>query len=216
VGTTEAQLRRDAERDRERMGETLDAIGDRLSPERVVERRKAAVGQGFRRMREAVMGSPGYVEPATQRARQGAQNAASTAADAAREGAQNVASTAADAARSAAENMRQAPQMLADQTRGNPLAVGVIAFGAGMLVATLFPKTETEQQLIGDARPTIDRAKEELQGTGRELAADMRDHAKDAAQQVGEAGKEAATNVTEQTKSSAQEVAQQAKGQAQS
>lgn len=198
MGTTEAELRRNAERDRERMGETLDAIGDRLSPERVVERRKAAVGQGFKRMREAVMGSPGYVEPVTHRAR---------------EGAQNVASSAADTARNAAENVRQAPQMVAEQTRGNPMAAGIVAFGAGMLFATMFPKTETEQQLIGDARPTIDRAKEELQGTGRELAADVREHAKDAAQQVGQAGKEAASNVTEQTKSSAQEVAQKAKGQ---
>jgi hypothetical protein len=201
VGTTEAELRRNAERDRERMGETLDAIGDRLSPERVVERRKAAVGQGFRRMREAVMGSPGYVEPVAHRAREGASNVAT-----------NVASSAADTARSAAENVRQAPQMVADQTRGNPIAAGIVAFGAGMLFATMFPKTETEQQLIGDVRPTIDRAKEELQGTGRELAADVRDHAKDAAQQVSQAGKEAASNVTEQTKSSAQEVAQQAKG----
>ncbi len=196
MGTTEADLRRSAERDRARMGETLDAIGDRLSPERVVERRKAAVGQGFKRMREAVMGSPGYVEPATQRAR---------------EGAQNVASTAADAARSAADNVRHAPDVIADQTRGNPIAAGVVAFGAGMLLATLFPKTDTEQQLIGDARPAIDRAKQELQGTGRELAADVRDQAKTAAQNVSEAGKEAASNVAEQTKSSAQQVAQETK-----
>lgn len=205
MGTTEAELRLSAERDRARMGDTLDAIGDRLSPERVVERRKAAVGQGFRRMREAVMGSPGYVEPVTQRTREGAQNVT-----------HNVASTAADAARSAADNVRHAPEMIADQTRGNPVAVGVIAFGAGMLLATLFPKTETEQQLIGDARPTIDGAKDELQGTGRELAADVRDHAKDAAQQVTQAGKEAASNVADQTKSSAQQVAQEAKGQDQS
>lgn len=197
MGTTETELRRNAERDRARMGETLDAIGDRLSPERVVERRKAAVGQGFKRMREAVMGSPGYVEPATHRARESAQEAASTAAD---------------AARSAAENVRHAPEMIADQTRGNPIAAGVVAFGAGMLLATLFPKTETEQQMIGDARPTIDRAKDELQDAGRDLATDARDRAKNAAQQVGDAGREAASHVAEQTKSSAQQVAQQAKG----
>ena len=62
MGTTEGELRLDAQHQRERMGDTLEAIGDRLSPERIVERRKAAVGQRFRTMKEAVMGSPDYDE----------------------------------------------------------------------------------------------------------------------------------------------------------
>ena len=69
MGATEDQLKHDAEMQRERMGDTLEAIGDRLSPERMVERRKAAVGQTFRNMKESVMGSPGYQEPATERLR---------------------------------------------------------------------------------------------------------------------------------------------------
>ena len=69
MGTTEDQLRHEAEMQRGRMGDTLEAIGDRLSPERMVERRKAAVSQTFRNMKESVMGSPGYQEPATERLR---------------------------------------------------------------------------------------------------------------------------------------------------
>ena len=56
MGTTEDQLRHEAEMQRERMGDTLEAIGDRLSQERMVERRKAAVSQTFRSMKESVMG----------------------------------------------------------------------------------------------------------------------------------------------------------------
>jgi Protein of unknown function (DUF3618) len=196
VGTTETELRRAAELERARMGETLEAIGDRLSPERMVERRKAAMGQGFRRMREAVMGSPSYVEPATRRMTQGAQGAGSSATD---------------AARATAEKVQHAPEMLADQTRGNPIAAGVIAFGVGMLVATAFPKTRTEQHLVDAARPQLDLAKEELQGAGRELAGGIKEQAKSAAQEVKSAGQEAASNVADQAKSSAQNVADQAK-----
>jgi hypothetical protein len=169
------------------MSDTLEAIGDRLSPERVVERRKAALGQGFKRMRDSVMGSPSYVEPASQRLRESAHDVR-------------------DAARSAADKVQHAPDAVAEQTRGNPIAAGIVAFGVGMLVATAFPKTRTEQQLVESARPTLDRAKDELRETGRELGSDVKQHAQDAAEQVKSAGAEAAQNVKEEARSSAQRV----------
>ena len=208
MGTTETELRRNADQDRARMGDTLEAIGDRLSPERMVERRKAAVGQGFRRMREAVMGSPDYVEPTVQRAREQASGMASSAADSA----SNVASSAAEAARTAADKVQHAPEMIREQTAGNPLAAGLVAFGAGLLLATAFPGTRTEQQLMESARPQIDQAKEELRDAGRELAGDVREHARTAAQEVTSSGKEAASNVADQARQSAQQVADEAKG----
>ena len=82
MGATEDQLKHDAELQRARMGDTLEAIGDRLSPERMVERRKAAVGQTFRNMKESVMGSPGYQEPATERLRAQAGSARDAATSA--------------------------------------------------------------------------------------------------------------------------------------
>ena len=82
MGATEDQLKHEAETQRARMGDTLEAIGDRLSPERMVERRKAAVGQTFRNMKESVMGSPGYQEPATDRLRAQAESARDSATSA--------------------------------------------------------------------------------------------------------------------------------------
>ncbi len=185
MGTTEAELRQNAELERARLGTTLEAIGDRLSPERVVERRKAAVGQRFKRMREAVMGSPDYVEPVTNRTT--------------------------DAARTAADKVQHAPEMMVEQTRGNPVAAGLIAFGIGALVATAFPKTRAEQHLVETARQSLDSAKDELRSAGRDVAADVREHTKSAAQEVTSAGKKAAQNVAEQTTSSAQNVADEAR-----
>ena len=192
MGTTEAHLRRTAEEDRSRMSDTLEAIGDRLSPERVVERRKAAIGQGFKRVRESVMGSPSYVEPASQRLR---------------EGAHDMKDDVKDAARSAAEKVQHAPAALAEQTRGNPIAAGIVAFGVGMLVATAFPQTRTEQELLESARPTLDRAKEELREAGRDLGADAKQRAQTAAQEVKSAGTEAAQRVKDETQTSAERVA---------
>jgi hypothetical protein len=173
------------------MGDTLDAIGDRLSPERMVERRKAAVGQRFRAVKESVMGSPGYEEPVTQRLREQAGTAARSAGE---------------TVQSAGERVQQAPQMIADQARGNPLAAGVIAFGAGMLFATVLPKSQTEQRLVSEAKPQLQQAAEELKGAGRDVAEGAKEHARDAVDEVKSAGSEATTHVRDQASESAQQI----------
>ncbi|MCU1497065.1 MAG: hypothetical protein JWM47_1018, partial [Acidimicrobiales bacterium] len=52
------ELRREIEYTREHMGSTLDAIGDRVSPGRVVERRWNRVRQSTSRLGQTVMGTP--------------------------------------------------------------------------------------------------------------------------------------------------------------
>jgi hypothetical protein len=180
MGTTERELRRAAEAQRERMGDTLDAIGDRLSPERMLERRKAAVRFRWQRMRDSVMGSPGYEEPVTQRVRERASDAAHSAGD---------------SVQSATDQVRRAPQMVADQARGNPVAAGVIAFGAGALLATLIPPSRTEQRLVSEAQPQLQHAADELKSVGRDVAEDAKEHARDAMDTVKSAGAEATQHV---------------------
>ena len=191
MGATEDQLRRDAEMQRSRMGDTLEAIGDRLSPERMVERRKAAVGQKLRSMKESVMGSPGYEEPATERLR-------TQAGDALQSATQSV--------QSATEHMQQAPQALADQTRGNPVAAGIIAFGAGVLLATVLPGSRTEQRLVEEAKPQLQEAANQLTDMGRGVVSDAKDHAREAVEEVKSSGGEATASMREQAELSAQHV----------
>jgi hypothetical protein len=201
VGTTELELKKTAEADRIRMATTLEAIGDRLSPERVLERRKAAFGQRFRRMREAVMGSPTYVEPMARAARDQAAAAASSAAD---------------AARTVAVKVQDAPETVSNTTAGNPLAAGLIALGAGLLLATAFPTTQTEQHLLDGAQPQIDRVREELRDAGQQLSHDVRDEAKRAVEQTTSSGKEAASAVSDEARSSAQKVTETVRRETQS
>jgi hypothetical protein len=184
MGTSEVELRNEAQAQRERLGSTLEAIGDRVSPERVVERRKAAVSQGFRKARDTVMGSRDYEEPRLA----------------------HMKDRAGEAMGAAAERVQHTPEMLADQTRGNPLAAGLVVFGAGMLLATIFPETRTEQRLVDAAQPPLQHAAEELKGAGRELAQDARQVGQEATQHVREAGSEAAATVKQETQQSADSV----------
>ncbi len=57
MGQNADELRRNIETTRENLGETVEAIGDRVSPGRMIGRRKNRVMTNFRNIRERVMGS---------------------------------------------------------------------------------------------------------------------------------------------------------------
>jgi len=57
MGANTESLRQEIEGTRSDLGETLDAIGDRVSPGRVIERRKNRMFQGVESVRDQVMGT---------------------------------------------------------------------------------------------------------------------------------------------------------------
>lgn len=57
MGQSAEELRREIEESRAHLGDTLEAIGDRVSPARMVERRKNRMAFGARHLRSRVMGS---------------------------------------------------------------------------------------------------------------------------------------------------------------
>ena len=57
MGANTESLRQEIEGTRSDLGETLDAIGDRVSPGRVIERRKNRMFQGVESLRHQVMGT---------------------------------------------------------------------------------------------------------------------------------------------------------------
>jgi hypothetical protein len=172
-----------------RMGTTLDAIGDRVSPGRVVERRRAAMAARARSVKESVMGSPAYEEPRSAQLRERARGTAQEVGEKAQE---------------AAHAVQHAPEQIATQTRGNPLAAGLVAFGAGMVLATAMPRSKTEQRLASEAQPQMQRIREDLRQAGREIASDAKEHAREAADDLRSSGAEAAQRVQEEAKSSAE------------
>jgi ElaB/YqjD/DUF883 family membrane-anchored ribosome-binding protein len=57
MGQSTDELRRDIERTRGELGETMEAIGDRVSPGRMIERRKNRLTNSVRSVRDRVMGT---------------------------------------------------------------------------------------------------------------------------------------------------------------
>lgn len=166
------ELRQDIERIRDDLDTTLDALGERVSPRRIAQRRKAAVRARVTRIRTAVIGS--VQESGSAVAGQARQVAGSV-----QEGAQQVAGRA-------AEQVREAPEMIQQQTQGNPLAAGLVAFGAGMLLATLFPPTEAEQRAASAVQDRVEPLKDQALEVGREVKEHLQESARESAQQVKE------------------------------
>ena len=183
------QLRREIEDTRGDLGYTLDAIGDRLSPGRMIERRKNRVMGGLRDVRERVMGTADEASSAVGR----------------------VGATVGGAGEEVVDTVRTAPSALRQQTQGNPLAAGAVSFGIGVLLASLFPATATEEQaadhLVDKAQPL----KDELIDTGKDMAEHLREPARQALDQVKDVAAEGTESVAGAAKSVADTTSQTAR-----
>jgi ElaB/YqjD/DUF883 family membrane-anchored ribosome-binding protein len=182
MGQSTEELRRDIEYTRQDLGETLDAIGDRVSPGRIVERRKNRMRYGLTSIRERVMG---------------------TASDAR--------SSIGDTTGSAMDTIKGTPETVVQQTQGNPLVAGAIAFGVGVLTASVFPATQKEQEVADQLKDKAQPLAEDLKQTGQEMAEHMKEPAREAVESVKQAASHGQEAVTETAKEAADSTRQAAR-----
>jgi len=114
---------------------------------------------------------------------------------------------------SAGSTGTDAKEAAGDAIEGSPLAAGLIAFGAGLVIAALIPATEAEQRasqkVVDAAQPLVEEAK----SVGQDIGDNLKESATDAAQQVKETAQGSAQRVQNEGKSSAETVKSQAPGQ---
>jgi uncharacterized protein YjbJ (UPF0337 family) len=190
MGEDTEGLRRDIEDTREELSRDVDALTEKVSPSRIVDRGIERTKGRLSSMRDRVMGS------------------AEDAVGSVREGVSSAGGTMSDTASGAADTVKQ-------KTQGNPLAAGLIAFGVGWLVSSLIPPSEKEAELAGKA---VDAAKEkgkplaqEAADVGAQIGQDLKDRAQEAADSVKSTAAEAASTVKDEGRSSASTVADDVK-----
>ena len=183
-------LRRDIQDTRGELTRDVDALTEKVRPSRILDRGVQRTRGRMSKMKDRVMG--------------GAEDAAGSVRDGVSSAGETVTDTASDAAVAVKE-----------KTQGNPLAAGVIAFGAGWLVSSLLPASEKETQLASKA---VDTAKEygqplahEAADVAAEIGQDMKSPAQEAVQSVKSTAADAASTVKDEGRSSASTIADQAK-----
>jgi gas vesicle protein len=112
-----------------------------------------------------------------------------------------VMGTASDAASTVGETVGDLPHKAAETTRGNPIAVGLVAFGLGWLAASLLPASGKERELARTAKDKAAPAMDNLKESAQTVAEDMKEPAKDAAESVKDAAQDAVGNVRQSTSS---------------
>jgi hypothetical protein len=212
------QIRREIERTQAALSQDVDALTEKVTPGKIVERRVDRARDTATRLKEKVMGSDPYarhgsgggsvLSTATDRVSGTASSAASSVQDAA----SSAAGTVQDAATTAAGAVQEAPAAIRRQTRGNPLAAGLIAFGAGWLVSSLLPATRREQELADQAKQV---AQEKVQPVAQQVAAEVRENLREPAQQAAESVRSTAQDARDTVADEGRFAAQDVQGRAQ-
>lgn len=178
-------IRDDIEVTRARLAADVDRLADKTSPSRVAQRGWQNTKAKVRGVTDRVMGAAGDGGGTVKDKTSGAVD---TVKDTTAHAVDSVKETAGDVAAQA----RQAPAAVRRQTQGNPVAAGLIAFGAGLLAASLLPASDLEKRAGRQVRDHADELVEPVREPLTEAAHDLGDRAKEAAYAVKDTARDAA------------------------
>lgn len=190
MGEDAAQLRAEIAGVRTDLGWKVDAFEDRVRPRRIVQRRTDALRHRVVRAREAVMGT------------------ISDGVATVTEGLSDVGETASGAAGSGGDRIGRVPAAAAGQVRGSPLAMGLVAFGAGVVTAALLPSTRSEQQVAAGVADRLEPVTHELADVAKDMGQHVAEHAKEEARGLAGHAADAAGDLKDEAAAHAQQVAQ--------
>lgn len=125
---------------------------------------------------------------------------------------EDISERAGEAAGTVGEQAKAAPTALRERAEGNPMAAGLVALGAGFLVASLLPPTDRERQAAERLRSELEPLKQQATEMGKGVAGELQQSAQVRVEQV----KERTSDAVQQVKDEAQASSEAVKGQAQS
>lgn len=183
MSTEPDAIRADIERTRAELSSDVDALTDKVSPSQVAHRQAEKVKSAASDVRDRVMGAVSDTADATG-----------------------------SAAASLGDKATDLPAKTRARTQGSPLAAGLVAFGAGLLVASLLPSSEKEQRLAQSAKDQAAPVVDEVKSAAQDIAANLKEPAQQAAESVKESAAGAAADLRDEGRSAAQDVKAQATG----
>jgi gas vesicle protein len=185
-------IRSDIEATRARLGTNVDAVANKVSPSNIVHRQTDKVKDAVFGVKEKVMGT---ADDLTTRAHTGVHHGTDSAGNALHD---------------TGAAIGDAPHQVKAKTQGSPLAAGLIAFGAGLLLSALIPASEKERE----AADALKTAAEPMTTQLTEAAKDMAEGLKEPAREAMENVKATATDAAENVKAEGQEAAADVKDRA--
>ena len=208
------EIRADIERTRAELSDNVDALADTANPKNIAKRQAGRVKQAAVGVKEHIMGSSdddsdsgrlGDAKYAVQDKAAGARYAVQDTAADAKYALQDKASAVGDV-------VSNAPAQVKEKARGNPLAAGLIAFGAGLLISGLIPSSQREQQAVSTLQDKAEPLKEKATEAAKDVASNLREPAQEAAQSVKQTAAEGVESVKGEGVSAKQDMQDQLQG----
>ena len=163
-------IRADIEATRARLGTNVDAVADKVTPSHIVQRQADKVKETVKEnVKDAVFGVKETVMGSADHSADNMHSAAGSA------GAHLSDAGAA---------IGDAPTRVKTKTRGNPLAAGLIAFGAGLLVSSLIPASQREREAADALKTAAEPVTSELAEAAKHVAEGLREPAQAAMENV--------------------------------
>jgi len=167
-------IRAEIERTRRELSYDADALVDKVTPSKIAHRQTDKIKGAFSSVRERVMGA-----------------------------ADDAGSSLHGATSAVADGASDATHRAVRKAEGNPLAVGAMAFAAGLIISSLIPASEKEKEIAEgvkeQAQPLVDEAKHVAQQVGE----DLKEPVQQAATAVKDTAQDAVSNVRDDAQDSA-------------
>jgi gas vesicle protein len=175
-------IRSDIEATRARLGTNVDAVADKVTPSNIVHRQTDKVRDAVFGVKEKVMGT---TDDPTTRAHTGAHTRTDHAGNPLHD---------------AGTAIGDAPHQVKAKTQGSPMAAGLIAFGAGLLLSALIPASEKEREAADALKTAAEPMTTELTEAAKDMAQGLKEPAREAMENV----KATATDATQNLKAESQ------------
>ncbi|CAH0149538.1 hypothetical protein SRABI98_00751 [Microbacterium sp. Bi98] len=170
-------IRADIERTREDLGLDVDALADKVSPSKIVDRQMGKVRGVFGSVRDRVMGA--------------ADDTGSSFSD-------------------AGSHLGDVKDRAVAKAEGNPLAVGLIAFGIGLVAASLVPASTKEKDLAASVKDQAQSLVDEVSDVAKEVGEQLKEPAQASVAAVGASAQDSVSAVKDEAQTAAHEVKDQA------
>jgi len=183
---TPEEIRADIERTRANLSSDVDALAEEANPKNIARKKVDQVKDNVKDkgvgLKDRIMGTADDVRDTVADKVHGVTDTVSDKVHGARDSASGSAHGAADSARGAADSARgvvssagdtvsNAPAVARRKAQGNPLAAGLVAFGAGLLISSLIPASTKERELADTVKDKAEPLKAGLTDAAKEVAA---------------------------------------------
>ena len=174
-------IRAQIEATRAGLSNDVNELGDKVRPAQIAKRQREKVRGSVMTVKDHIMGS-----------------------------AQDAKSSTGDAMSSVGDAVSDAPGRIAQQTKGSPLAAGLIAFGTGLLLSALIPASKPEARAAAAIKDQAQPLVEQLTSSAKDAAGNLQEPAQQALESVKSTATDAVDTVKEEGASAAGDVKDQA------